>query len=113
MEIKELLYQRYFVEMKSAKAIELELGLSRYAVRKLFKENGIQMRSPKDASLWLAPFVNKPMPEETKKKISKANSGANNGMFGVTGKNHHHFLGGKKSWESGRKISASRRKKII
>ena len=36
-------------------------------------------------------WYGKELSKETKEKISKANSGKNNGMYGITGENHHSY----------------------
>lgn len=124
--MKEQLYQWYIIENRSYRFIMDQIGRNNARfVKKLLIENGIEIRKGSEAvkTQWInadqrrvktsdqakklfAPFwgtqTKRP---EVAAKISASKLGSRNPMWGKTGELNSQFLGGKKTWERGRKMT--------
>lgn len=130
--MKEKLHQWYVVERRSYRFIMKELGITNARrIKALLIESGIEIRKGSEAikTQWEGnaerrqdqskrmsgdfEWRHKPRSEEAKKNLSDAKRGYKNPMYGKAGKLHHHFLGGKETWSSGRRFSEAKRSKIF
>jgi len=131
---RDRLYQWYVQEQRSYRWIMRATGTnSARGIRRLLNEHGIPIRGRSEAikTQWIdadarrlataerakknfsAFWGSQTKRPEVRAKISASKMGSKNPMFGKTGEKHHHFLGGKKTWDRGRKIPSQRKKEII
>jgi hypothetical protein len=131
---KEQLKQWYEVEQRSYRWLMAKLGTkSARRIKKILEEHEIAIRHGSEAvaTQWVGNDSRRQATStrakqafkdfwgtqskrpEVAKKISESKIGELNPMWGRKGPNHHNWLGGKKSWERGRKIKTNKKKKLI
>jgi hypothetical protein len=133
MASKEDLRQWYQTESRSYRWIMNKLGCgSARAIKRLLKENGIEIRhgsaaiktqwiNAKQRRIETSKRAKENLPrefgykhkKETIIKMSEVKLGNKNPMWGIKGKDHHHWLGGSDNWRFGRKIRSEKKKQII
>lgn len=130
------LIQWYQIEKRSYRWIMNKIGCnSARTIKKYLIEYGIEIRIGGEAvaTQWIDAdkrkketsertykhFANhwkeskgKPLSDHVKKSLSVANGGENNGMFGRH-ETHPSYMGGKKTWEKGRKMTKKHRQYIF
>lgn len=135
---KEILYQWYITEKRSYRWIMNKLNFnSARKLKKMLSENSIPIRHGSEAivtqwignvkrrkatskrakevliSFWKEHDRSEIFTPEIRKKISQSKIGPKNAMYGKVGPLHHHFLGGKSTWEKGRKITVEKKRNLI
>lgn len=130
---KEILYQMYVIEKRPYRFIMKFMGINNARrIKKLLTDFNIEIRHGSeavktqwinaedrkhhasiDAKIRFDQYRKTPCSESKKKKISAANAGSKNGMYGVRKNKHPCWLGGSENWSSKRKMSNDKRKQVF